>query len=232
MFEGESFQIFSFQHLVTIAIVLPIVVAIPLCLRNRSDPVKTVIGKLIAVLILVHHVAQAIRTTAFFHLSWTEALPLHMCDLSSLCIAIYFLKGGRIFFNCAFFWGIGGATMSFLTPTVRYGFPDLEYLLFFYFHGLILLGVFFAFIAFKQRPFLPDLFKVIRVSIIGMGVIYVINLFLGDQANFWYLQQKPENDTLLNFFPDPPLHLIALVPTGIFIMGVIYLPFWLKDRIR
>ena len=48
-----------------------------------------------------------------------------------LLSAIYFLRGGRIFFNCAFFWGVAGATMSLLTPTVKQGFPGLEYLLFF-----------------------------------------------------------------------------------------------------
>ncbi|MBJ90747.1 MAG: TIGR02206 family membrane protein [Woeseia sp.] len=231
MFETQPFQIFSFQHLVTVLIVLSTVITIPFYLRNKSDSVKVIVGKLIAILILVYQVVQVFTNTIIFEKPWVEILPLHMCDLSSLCIAIYFLRGGRIFFNCAFFWGVAGATMSLLTPTVKQGFPGLEYLLFFYFHGLILFGVMFSFIALKKRPYLHDLFKVITISIIGMGVIYSINILLGEEANFWYLQQKPDNDTLMNFFPDPPLHLIPLVPAGIFFMSAVYFPFWLRDRI-
>ena len=61
MFETQPFQIFSFQHLVTILIVLSTVITIPFYLRNKSDSVKVIVGKLIAILILVYQVQWQIK---------------------------------------------------------------------------------------------------------------------------------------------------------------------------
>jgi len=153
-----------------------------------------------------------------------------MCDLSAFSIAYYLWKREKIFFNCAFFWGIGGATMALLTPDVDYAFPNAVFIPFFYGHGLVLLGVGYASIALQQRPYLRDVHKVIGISLVGMGFIYLFNIILGEGANFWYLLDKPDSDTLMNFFPDPPFHILVTIPIAICFFYIIYLPFWIKDK--
>jgi uncharacterized membrane protein YwaF len=54
---------------------------------------------------------------------------------------------------------------------------------------------------------------------------------LGEGANFWYLLAKPDSDTLMNFFPDPPFHILVTIPIAICLFYIIYLPFWIKDKI-
>ena len=58
--------------------------------------------------------------------------------------------------------------------------------------------------------------ELIAVSIITMLIVYFINPILGSEANFWYLASKPDSLTVINFFPDPPYHII-----GMFILGLL-----------
>ena len=52
---------------------------------------------------------------------------------------------------------------------------------------------------------------------------------LGVDANFWYLRDKPQGDTIMNWFPDAPLHITVLIPAAIFAFFLTYLPFLIKD---
>jgi len=42
---------------------------------------------------------------------------------------------------------------------------------------------------------------------------------------------KPEADSLMNFFPDPPFHMAIVVPIAIVIFYLLYVPFWIKDMV-
>lgn len=181
---------------------------------------------------LIAHEISGIYTTTLFEYSWQEAIPLHMCDMSAIAIAYFLFVRKKIFFHCAFFWSVGGGGMALVTPTVRYGFPHLEYLLFYCAHGLILLAVFFSLIALNTRPFFKDMLMVIAVSIITMLIVYFINPILGSEANFWYLASKPDSLTVINFFPDPPYHIIGMFILGLLIIILTYIPFFIMDRIR
>jgi hypothetical integral membrane protein (TIGR02206 family) len=121
--------------------------------------------------------------------------------------------------------------MALLTPDVDYAYPNAVFIPFFYGHGLVLLGVFYASIALQIRPYLRDVHKVIGISLVAMICIYFFNFILGDGANFWYLLDRPDNDTIMNFFPDPPLHIFVTIPIAIALFYLIYLPLWVKDKI-
>ncbi len=226
----EPFQLFGFQHLATIAIIFLIIFGVAFYFKVQDEGSQRTAGIAIAVLIIVHHINGIFNTFTFNH-NWQEAFPLHMCDLSAFAIAYYLWKREKIFFNCAFFWGIGGATMALLTPDVDYAFPNAVFIPFFYGHGLVLLGVGYASIVLQKRPYLRDVHKVIGISLVGMGFIYLFNLILGEGANFWYLLDKPDSDTIMNFFPDPPFHILVTIPIAICLFYIIYLPFWIKDKI-
>lgn len=226
--EYIPFELFSAHHLTTILIVLLIVLGVGFYARGKSQIAVKRIGQGISALIFMHIIVQAVATIAG-HKPWVEAIPLHMCDVSLICMAVYLTRGGRGFFNCGFFWGIGGASMAFLTPTLDYNFPHIDYIFFYYSHGLILLGVFYASIALKERPYWPDVIQVIKISLAMTAIIYVINIFLGDGANFWFLIDRPEQASLLSFFPNPPYHLVVLVPFAVMLVILLYLPFYLWD---
>ena len=95
-----------------------------------------------------------------------------------------------------------------------------------------MLGVFFAVICLKERPFFSDVNKVVVISLVLAGVIYVANILLGEGANFWYLMDKPSADTIMNFFPEPPYHLLVTTPVAISVFYLIYLPYVISDALK
>ena len=226
----EPFNLFGLQHLIVLFIAASIIFGVSFFFRNKDESKQFTAGVSIAVLLIVHEIEQIFNTFTF-NLAWQEAVPLHMCDLSAFAIAYYLWKREKIFFNCAFFWGIGGATMALLTPDVDFAYPNAVFLPFFYGHTLILLGVFFSVIALKQRPYLQDVHNVIGISLVLMVIIFFANYLLGDGANFWYLNDKPDNATIMNLFPEPPYHILVTIPVAIALFYIIYLPLWIRDKL-
>ena len=226
----EPFELFGLQHLLTLSIAALVIFTTCFYFRDKNNDTKYTAGIAIAVLLVVQVIIGMLNTFSF-DLNWQEVFPLHMCDLSALAIAYYLWKREKVFFNCAFFWGIGGATMALLTPDVDFAYPNAVFFPFFYIHSLILLGVFFSVIALNQRPYLNDVHKVIGISLVLMIFIYLANYLLGDGANFWYLNDKPGNATIMNLFPDPPYHILVTIPVAIALFYIIYMPLWIKDLV-
>ena len=120
--------------------------------------------------------------------------------------------------------------MALLTPDIANGFPDPAFMPYFFGHGLIVGGVLYACVALRERPHLPDVWRVVKLSLAMTGVVYVLNYVLGLDANFWYLKRHPASDSIMNFFPEAPLHILVLIPLAIFVFYVSYLPYYFKDR--
>jgi uncharacterized membrane protein YwaF len=81
-----------------------------------------------------------------------------------------------------------------------------------------------------DRPYLLDIPKVIGVTLVILAIVYVINILIGPPANYWYLLERPVDGTLLDYFPDPPFHLLGTIPLAAFLFYVAYLPFFLRDK--
>jgi uncharacterized membrane protein YwaF len=93
------------------------------------------------------------------------------------------------------------------------------------------MAVFYVLVVKRDRPYLSDVPKVIVTSSILLIGVYVINVLMGPPANFWFLVDRPDGGSLLDYFPDPPMHLIGVIPLGIFLYYVAYLPFFIKDKL-
>ena len=79
---------------------------------------------------------------------------------------------------------------------------------------------------------MQDILKVsVITTFILLPVIYAINTILVSLQT-WYLAAKPALGTsLMDAFPEPPLHLIYAVPLTIAVFYLIYIPYFIKDRI-
>ena len=155
-----------------------------------------------------------------------------MCSLSSIFIAIYLFLRKRIFYEVAFFWGIGGGAMALLQPDTKFFFPDMYYIIFYLAHGTMWLAISFASLALNNRPNLDSLKRVLAVSVIFLALIYIINWILGPPANYWYLGARPDGASIMDFMPNPPKHIPIVVSLGLLMFSLIYLPFWIFDRLK
>jgi len=229
---GTPFEMFGTVHLITIAVVIVISVFLPRLYKNKSEDQKSTMSKIIAAIIFLHVIISPYKDLYLLAnpYDWRETIPLHMCDLSEIFLIIFLLGGPKILYLCAFFWGLGGATMAILTPDISH--HDLDYIFFMIGHGMIVVGIMFATVSLGNRPYAKDILKVTAITLfILLPIVYGINILLGEPANFWYLVAKPEGASLMDMFPDPPLHILYTTPLAIAVFYLIYLPYFIKDKI-
>lgn len=229
---ASPFVMFGNIHLLTILGVVLVSIFLPLSYKNKSANAKSLMSKLLAFTILAHVIISPYKDLYMLKnpYNWVEVIPLHMCDLSEIFLAWFLLGGKKILYKCAFFWGLGGATMAILTPDIPY--HDLDYVFFMVGHGMIVIGILYATVVLGNRPYTKDIFTVTMITLfILTPIVYIINLMLGEPANYWYLMQKPAGASLMDMFPEPPFHLIYTTPIAISIFCLIYLPYFIKDRL-
>tara|TARA_B100001287_G_C22673494_1_gene526467 strand:- start:1011 stop:1718 length:708 start_codon:yes stop_codon:yes gene_type:complete len=229
---GTPFELFGTVHLITIAVIIVVSVLLPRSYKDKSINQKSTMNKVIAGVIALHVIISPYKDLYLLAnpYDWRETLPLHMCDLSEIFLIWFLLGGPKILYLCAFFWGLGGASMAILTPDISY--HDLDYIFFMIGHGMIIVGIMYATVALGNRPYVNDILKVSAITaFILLPIVYIINILLGEPANFWYLIAKPGGASLMDMFPDPPYHLLYTTPIAIAVFYLIYLPYFIKDRV-
>ncbi len=230
--EAQPFNIFGTYHLVTLAVILCVAIFFPRTYRDKPVSQQENIAKILGISIIALELIKPFLWHSMDY-PWIRLLPIHMCSLSGFFIGIFLLTNRRLFFEVAFFWGIGGGINALITPDVTMTFPDPKYVLFFLGHGLLMVNIGYACIALSNRPTFHSVKNGIFFSLGVLPFIYIINLLLGPPANYWYLGAKPtEGQSIMDFFPDPPLHIPLLVIIGAFLFLLIYSPYWVYDKLK
>ena len=228
---GTPFEIFGTVHLLTILSIVVVSIFLPKFYKNKSDKQISLMTKVVAGIIAAHVIISPYKDLYLLAepYDWRETIPLHMCDLSEIFLVWFLLGGHRLLYTCAFFWGLGGATMAILTPDISH--HDLDYIFFMIGHGMIIVGIMYATVTLGNRPYAKDIITVSLITaLVLLPIVYVINLILGEPANFWYLIAKPEGASLMDVFPDPPYHLLVTTPLAIAVFYLIYMPYFIKDK--
>ena len=230
---ASPFILFGHIHIITMLVILAVSIFLPLIYKTKSEIQKSAMTKLIAYIVIAHVVISPYKDLFLLEnpYNWREVLPFHMCDLSEIFLAWFLLGGPKILYKCAFFWGIGGATMAIITPDISH--HDLDYAFFMIGHGMIVIGIMYATVALNNRPYAKDILTVSLITAcVLLPITYTINLLLGEPANFWYLMAKPAGASLMDAFPEPPYHLLVLTPLAIATFIIIYAPYFIKDRLQ
>ena len=229
---ASPFILFGNVHLITMAIIVLVAAFLPLVCKNQSISNKSLISKIIAFIILSHVIISPYKDLYLLQnpYNWREILPIHMCDLSEIFLAAFLLGGPKILYKCAFFWGLAGASMAIITPDIPV--IDLDYAFFMIGHGMIVIGVMYATISLGNRPYAKDILTVSLITaFVLLPIVYLINLILGEPANYWYLIAKPAGASLMDAFPEPPYHLLITTPLAIATFCLIYIPYAIKDKL-
>ena len=229
---AQPFEIFSNSHLLTLLIIVLIAFLLPTLIDSKEEKNKFLIARILGLSAITLELIKPFIWHYGMDFPWSRLIPIHMCNLSTLFIGIFLLTKRRIFFEVSFFWGIGGGINALLTPDVPLTFPDPQYILFFFGHGLLLVCIVYACKALKNRPTLKSVKNGIYFSLAVLPIIYVINILIGPPANYWYLGTKPAGSSVLDYFPDPPLHIPFLIIIGAVLFFVIYSPYWLYDKFK
>jgi hypothetical integral membrane protein (TIGR02206 family) len=225
----QGFDAFGTAHQGALSLILAVAVALPLASRFLVPGAAQPVAYLLAATLLVQEAVDTWLRIDAQGLS-AELLPLQLCTLAVYLSVWMLVTRDQRVFELVYFWGLGGTTQALLTPDLGQDVPTWAFLLFFLGHGLVIVGIFYAMIVFRLRPYLLSLPRVIAITAGVAMVAFAVNLWL--DTNFMYLMAKPARLSLLDWFGPWPWYLLGVVGAALLSFVILYAPFAVADLIR
>ena len=229
--EGPEFVLFDAVHLATLLVTFGLIVAVPLAMRRLGSETwsrRVAVG--LAVFLAVEEIVRA-WIWVDNGSRWILHLPLQLCGISTVLIAVVLIWRSYRVYEVVYFWGLVGTVQALITPDVPAGYPHPLYLGFYLGHGLIVLGIVYATFVFGMRPTAQSIARAFAATLIyAFVVVAPINWLLG--TNYMYLSAKPETASLLDALGPWPWYLANTALLALILFCVYYLPFWIHDWIQ
>ena len=155
-------------------------------------------------------------------------LPLYLCSLLGLIIPVFTYYKRNWMYEILLFWIIAGTTQAIATPDILVGFPSFEFFRYWIVHLGLVVVILYATIVLNYKPTLKSVFKSILALQVYLIFMVLVNYVL--DANYFYLNSKPESASILDYLGEWPLYIIVaqLVLVPYFLL--IYLPFHLTKK--
>ena len=138
----HPFQPYGTAHLIVIFLTIALPFFFAALVRWTKSPIteRIIVGALSLILVLNYFVYLSL-VGQFGALSWKQMLPMQLCDWAMVVIIIAMWTRRPLWFEVAYFWGIGGTVQAVLTPNLAYGFPDFRFFSFFISHCGVIIGI-------------------------------------------------------------------------------------------
>ena len=156
-------------------------------------------------------------------------LPFHLCHIALLASTIALYNKNLVLFESAYFWGIGASFQAILTPDMSDFDNNFSLVTFYLHHSLIIAHVIWLIVVEKMRCRKGSVLRTMVITNIFAAIIYPINLVIGGKANYMFLIKRPpvNNPLLMGEWPWYILNLEIII---ILYMGLLYIPFFLKNN--
>jgi len=221
----RKFRAFSASHLLAAGVVLILIALIVIFrLPIRSSAADPILRWSFAAVLILNEAGLGLWRAR--HGLWTlqDSLPLHLCGVSVILVAIMLPLRSYAIFELTYFWAVGGALQGLVTPDVEgYDFPHWRFLTTFISHGLIVVANLYMIVVLGMRPAFLSLLK----SLVVLNIYGVLALGFNalTRSNYGFLCRKPEQPTLYDVLGPWPWYLASLELLAIAISFLVYLPF-------
>jgi hypothetical integral membrane protein (TIGR02206 family) len=221
----RKFRAFSLSHIIAaccvlVAIALIVVFRLPIS-QGPADPI---LRWTMAVVLILNEAGLALWRVRHGLWSLQDSLPLHLCSVSVILVAVMLPLKSYAIFELTYFWAVGGALQGLVTPDVEgYDFPHWRFLTTFISHGLIVVANLYMIMVLGMRPTLLSLAK----SLVVLNIYGVLALGFNrlTKSNYGFLCRKPEQPTLYDLLGPWPWYLLSLEGLAIGISFLVYVPF-------
>jgi hypothetical integral membrane protein (TIGR02206 family) len=226
MANTSYFDLFGRDHLLTMLLILVACVALPLIVRRaRSTGIERSVAATLCIVLLLNEALKFAARILVYKLPVEEQLPLHLCAATAFLVAYMLMRRSYAVFEVAYFWAMGGTLQAILTPDLQAPFPSLYYMVFFFGHGVVMLGVAYAIVVFRFRPTLKSIVKAMAALAAYATVIAPLNWLLG--TNYLYLCHKPAGTSLIDYLAPWPWYIASLGLIAAVSFVIWWLPFGL-----
>lgn len=237
IYPDHPFVFFSASHLYALGVLLAIYIALWLLRNWFSKPTVDIRTRwIVAALLLLQELSLNLWQLSIGSWDAGTSLPLHLCGVGIVLAAFALINRSYLLYELVFFWGLGGAIQSLLTPDIgQYGFPHYRFYQFFFSHGvLIFAGLYMTWVG-GMRPTHRSIWKVWGITNIYMVFIAGFN-WLTD-GNYLFICHKPEAGSIMDFMGPWPWYILVLEVVALISFYIYYLPFatpdvkvWIRKR--
>lgn len=213
----------SIEHLVPI--IISIIFAfflIRYASRKNNDVIKFKLFNCLGVFISISVISFHFYYAIFGSYNIKTDLPLYLCSLIAVIIPIFTFTRKYWMFEILFFWIIVGTLQGIITPDIAVGFPSLDYFRYWIVHLGLFSLIFYAILVLKMRPKFNSTFK--SFFALQMYVLLMITVNFVLDANYFYLNEKPQSASVLDYFGEWPFYIIIV---QIIIIPLFFIVFFL-----
>ena len=227
LFQGVA--IGSIEH------ILPILFSIVFCVffiryskrdlsKKQQDKAFHFFGCIISFVVVAYH----LYSISLGNYNISTDLPLYLCSFMALLIPIFTYNRKRWMFEILLFWIIAGTSQGVITPDIPVGFPTFYYFRYWTVHLGLLIIIFYAIFVFKMKPTFKSVFK--SFFALQLYVVFMVTINYVLNANYFYLNEKPQSASVLDYLGEWPLYIIVAQLIIIPYFLLIYLPFYLIEK--
>lgn len=225
----DRVRIGSFEHLIPIVLALCLAVGLIQIAKRKCSKIQQVrIFHALACFVSATIIVFNIYLLGKGQYNVQTDLPLYLCSFMALIVPVYTYYRKYWMYEILLFWVIAGTSQGVITPDIAEGFPSFDYFRYWIVHLGLLTIMFYATFVFNERPKFRSLFRSILALQLYVGIIIVMNYLL--DANYIYLNQKPNSSSLLDYLGDWPYYIIVVQLFLIPYFILIYLPFYIEEK--
>ncbi|MEI7595058.1 MAG: TIGR02206 family membrane protein [Bacteroidota bacterium] len=151
-------------------------------------------------------------------------LPFHLCNIMPFALIYAMWKKDRKFFGIIFFWIMTGTFQSLITTTLSESLPNYESIRYWAVHGLISIAALYGVAVYGYRLTYKDAINSIIAIHFLAGAVFLVNMALN--ANYMFLNAKPEVTTMFDLLGPYPWYLLGMEPLAVILFGLILVPFY------
>ncbi len=196
--------------------------------KSATEKTRRRLRWTLAIILWANEVGWHIWNYAVGQWNIQTMLPLHLCSLLVWVGALGLVTRNDRIYEFMYFMGIAGALQALLTPDVGiYGFPHYRFWETYISHGLIVTAAIYMTVVEGFRPTRKSLGRVFVWMNVYMGIIFVINQWIG--SNYLFIARKPDTASLLDVLPPWPYYIAYIEVIGLVMCLILYIPFIIKD---
>ena len=218
----QGLQLFDVIHVSYLLAWLTVWVAVPFIGKkylNREQQ-KMVLWAML-VFVVGQEVVDYWNRTQVRNLTLALDLPLHFCHLS-LIFAVYLLiRPNKYLYEITYFWGLGGALQSMITPDMTDFDNYLAVFLFNAHHAMIILVCIWLAVINGYRCRKGAILRTMILTNIVIWPVWLIDWIV--DANYMFLMERPPTESPL-VFGDWPMYIINVEVVGFIICLILNLP--------
>ncbi len=164
------------------------------------------------------------------HWDLGRSLPFQLCDLAWM-IAVYALWTGRPWaFGLLYYWGLTLTSQALITPQLEFDFPHLQFLMFWFSHGLVVLAAIYMTWGGGWRPSWRGMALALAVTVAWVFAMLAFNALAG--TNYLYVSHKPPGKSILDLLGDWPYYVVAEVLVITVLWSLMTVPWTFRARSR